>query len=244
MTDSLPDTWILPVPRFEQPDDVTCGPTSLLQILRFHGDPIPFPQLLERTPRNPDGGTLAVYLGLVALQLGYPATVHSLNLQVFDPTWSELPPDALTAKLRARARGVADPKLTAACGAYADFLEAGGQVRIPELTPALLQTILHAGHPLLCGLSATYLYGQPRVGDDNEDDDVLGEPLGHFVVVCGYEDAGETFLVRDPGTHVPFSADGRYRVPARRLLHAILLGIVSYDAVLLEISPNPRTHTS
>ncbi|MGE0709850.1 MAG: cysteine peptidase family C39 domain-containing protein [Planctomycetota bacterium] len=231
----------LAVPRFEQPDDVTCGPTCLLQVLRFYGDQVPFDRLLALTSQNPDGGTLAVYLALTARQLGYATRIHSFNLRVFDPTWAALEPPALAAKLRARAKATSDAKVWAACRAHADLIDTGGQVALVELTPDLMIDILERGHPVLCGLNATYLYRQARERpNDNEEDDVAGEPVGHFLVVCGHRDGGAHFTVRDPAKHVPYSKDGTYDVEAPRLINAIHLGIVSFDAVLLELWPEAR----
>jgi hypothetical protein len=69
------------------------------------------------------------------------------------------------------------------------------------------------------------------------DDDVRGEPTGHFVVISGYEQWGRRLVVRDPFEHVPTSEDGRLVDDAERLTNAILLGDVTYDAVLLEVWP-------
>ena len=60
---------------------------------------------------------------------------------------------------------------------------------------------------------------------------------GHFVVIVGYEHWGRRFSVRDPSEHVPLAADGRQVVDAQRLINAILLGDLTYDAVLLELWP-------
>src|SRR5690606_430213 len=98
-TPDFPEQLELDVPRFAQPDDVTCGPTCLLQVLRFYGDDSPFERLVELTTRNPDGGTLAVYLALTGLRLGYRARITSYNLRVFDPTWAGLEREALIDKL-------------------------------------------------------------------------------------------------------------------------------------------------
>lgn len=228
----------LAVPRFAQPDDVTCGPTCLLSVLRYYGNEISFARLAELTPTNPDGGTLAVYLGHAARRLGYAARLYPFSPQICDPTWRGLGPEALRDKLRQRAAAVAKPKLRDACRAYADFLDLGGEVALRDPSVALLVEALERGHPILCGLSGTYLYEQPRERpDDNVEDDVAGDPVGHFLVVCGH-DGPSRFSVRDPATHVPEPfADGHYEVDGRRLLNAILLGVVSYDAVLLEVWP-------
>jgi hypothetical protein len=69
------------------------------------------------------------------------------------------------------------------------------------------------------------------------EDDVAGDAVGHFVVIVGYEHWGRRFSVRDPSAHVPLSPDGRQVVEAQRLINAILLGDLTYDAVLLELWP-------
>ena len=227
---------VLDVPRFEQPDDVTCGPTCLGQVYRYYGRGKPIAEIVEEVPRNPDGGTLAVHLGVNALHAGYEAEIHSYNLRIFDPTWRRLGRSGLMEKLRARLRVVRSRKLRSAISGHLEFLSLGGQVRFPDLTARLLAGILRQGHPIITGLSATYLYGTARERDD-EYDDVGGEPAGHFVVISGYYPKSGRFLVRDPSSHSPFSRTGRYSVKAERLIAAVLLGDVTYDAVLLMVKP-------
>jgi Peptidase_C39 like family len=230
---------VLAVPRFAQPDDVTCGPTCLLQVYRYYGDEEPFGRIARSVRRNADGGTLAVYLGLAALERGYRVRITSWNLRVFDPTWTHLAPGALRNKLRERAAAVRSAKLRDLVHAYDDFLRDGGEVSFGiDLTPGLLTRAIDRGHPMLAGLSATHLYRRVRERPhDNVDDDIRGEPMGHFVVVAGYTQGGATFLVRDPHRDAPLSKTGRYAVPAQRLTNAILLGDSTYDAVLLELWP-------
>jgi hypothetical protein len=222
----------LPVGRIEQPDDLTCGPTALLQIYRFHGEERPLDEVIRDTPRNPDGGTLAVYLAQSALVEGWRPTLFSFNLDVFDPTWSSLAPEALVAKLEARHHEVEGGRLRRVMRAYIDVLRRGGRVRLVDLDRRLLVGLLAAGHPILAGLSATWLYRSAReLGE--EPDDVGGWPVGHFVVISGYEPEGDLFLVVDPSRDSPFNRTGVYPVPSERLMAAILLGDVTMDAVLL-----------
>ena len=223
---------LLRVPRFKQPDDVTCGPTCLTQVFGFHGLDVELAKVIEHTPTNPDGGTLAVFLGMTALRYGFRPTLYSYNLRVFDPTWSKLSARDLQEKLTQRACYVSSGKLKRATTAYRDFVAQGGRIRFDDLTRDLLIRWLRKGHPILTGLSATYLYRIKReLGPD--DDDVRGEPTGHFVVICGYYPKSDRFVIRDPSFHIPFSRNGRYSVPAERLISAILLGDLTYDAVLL-----------
>ena len=223
---------LLGVPRFAQPDDVTCGPTCLAQVYRYYRHAKTVREVIQETPSNPDGGTMAVYLGISALRNDFTATMYSYNLRVFDPTWTRLDPPALVRKLRRRVRAVESKRLRHTLEAYITYLRMGGRVRFRELEKKLLVRILASGRPILTGLSATYLYGARREFKD-EYDDIRGDPVGHFVVICGYYPRSDRFVVRDPASHIPFSRTGKYSVDAERLISAILLGDVTYDAVLL-----------
>lgn len=227
---------ILNVPRLQQPDDVSCGPTCLAQVYDFYGYRKDLSAIIADTPSQADGGTLAVYLGLSALREGFSARLYSYNLRVFDPTWFDLDVASLVDRLRQRRESVSGEKLVWAITGYQRFLELGGELRFSELSERTLADILRRGHPVVTGLNATYLWRTPRERD-GEYDDIGGDPAGHFVVVSGYYPRSRRFIVRDPSPHVPFSPTGRYSVNADRLISAILLGDISYDAVLLELVP-------
>ena len=230
----------LPVQRFLQPDDVTCGPTCLKKVYHFYGRDVPLEQVLEGVDRDQEGGTLAVNLAIAALGRGFRARIISYNLRLFDPTWARLGREGLIEKLRLRIPHLRDAKSERAARAYVQFLEAGGEMAFVELTPRLLKGILDSNRPILSGLSATYLYRMPRERHDPKthellDDDVAGDPVGHFVVISGYSQRGRRFTVRDPSAHAPTDRQGRVEVEAQRLINAILLGDLTYDAVLLEL---------
>ncbi|HYH82632.1 MAG TPA: hypothetical protein VEX86_22765 [Longimicrobium sp.] len=233
----------LSVQRFVQPDDVTCGPTCLKKVYAFYGLHLDIEEVIASLERNEDGGTLAVFLGMSALQRGFRARIYSYDLRIFDPTWIALPPDRLREKIHARFPYLKDAQRLRAAGAYIHFLEMGGELSFAELSPALMKGIIDRDHPILAGLSATYLYRHPRerwdpMLDRLVDDDVRGEPTGHFVVISGYEHWGRRLVVLDPFEHPESNDGGRQTVDANRLINAILLGDVTYDAVLLEVWPD------
>lgn len=226
---------LLRVPRFQQPDDLTCGPTCLAQVYRYYGLDKKLEDVIAEAPRNPDGGTMAVYLGLDALRNGLRPTLYCYDLKVFDPTWWKLPTSALIEKLTQRRAVVGSKRLARAATAYITYLEQGGRIQFGDLDKQVLVRILLSSKPVLTGLSATYLYRSPREYADRSDD-VRGDPVGHFVVICGYYAKTDRFVVCDPSIHIPFSRSGRYSVAADRLIAAILLGDVTYDAVLLVLA--------
>lgn len=226
-----------------QPDDTTCGPTCLQAMYRYWGDESPLAEVIAETPQLEDGGTLASMLGCHALERGYRATIYSYNLEVFDPTWFYSKDRSLEEKLLAQMEVKDSPKLKTACRAYVDFLRAGGEIRMEDLTRQLLRGYLNRGIPILAGLSSTYLYQAAReYGPRCDSDDVRGTPSGHFVVLCGYDRHRKEVQVADPYLPNPLAPrDNYYVVGVDRVVCAILLGTYTYDANLLIIQPVGRS---
>ncbi len=218
---------------------MTCGPTCLHSVYRFHGDPIRISDVIREVTVLDDRGTLSVYLGCHALRRGYGATLWTYNLELFDPSWFPTGGDALASKLRAQAAVKHDERLHVATEAYLEFLALGGQVEYRELTPDLLRGPLRRARPILTGLNATYLYGCAREIDEGrvEYDDIRGTSMGHFVVLYGYDPDTREVLVADPLRDNPRYRGQRYRVSVHQLLGAILLGALTYDGSLLVLDP-------
>jgi hypothetical protein len=221
-----------------QPDHLTCGPTCLQAVYRYFGDSVPLPRIIDEIQQLEDGGTLAVVMACHALQRGYQATIYTYNVQVFDPTWFKPGTDALAERLEAQRQSAELPRVRMACGEYLDFLRLGGKLRMEDLTSELIRRFLKNSTPILTGLSATYLYRAKReFGRDSVPDDVRGFPVGHFVVLCGYDQSNRTVLVADPLQPNPLANEPMYAVEIDRVKNAILLGIVTHDANLLIIEP-------
>jgi hypothetical protein len=229
----------IPLTIERQPDDTTCGPTCLQAIYRHFGDGASVRDLAREVPALEGGGTLGVLLANHALERSYEARIVTWNLQVFDPTWFRDDRGELVPRLRRRAAEHADPRTRVACEAYARFVELGGRVELRDLTPRLLASLLRGGLPVLTGLSATYLYRDVRELPDTTDDDVHGDPVGHFVVLSGYLRASREALVTDPLHPNPLSESQTYPVPLPRLVGAIYLGVLTHDANLLVLRPRP-----
>lgn len=235
----VPHVWKqLALDILRQPDNVTCGPTCLHAVYRYYRDEMPLEAVIRETPQLEEGGTLAVLLGRHALARGYRATIYTYNLAVFDPTWFRAEPPPLIEKLHAQLAAKESARLHMASRAYIDFLQAGGEILMEDLTSALLRRFLNRGAPVLAGLSSTYLYGAAReIGPTCEPDDVRGYPTGHFVVLCGYDKTRRRVLVADPYLPNPGGHEHYYEVALARLVCAIMLGVLTYDANLLIIEP-------
>jgi len=231
-----------------QPDDSTCGPTCLQAVYRYFGDEISLEEVIREAPRLAEGGTLAVLLGCHALRRGYRASIYTYNLRVFDPTWfvedaaktaaRRVDTSMIIAKLQAQIGCKESQRLTMACQSYIEFLELGGRIQMRDLNAALIRRYLKRSLPILTGLSSTYLYQAPReFGARLDPDDVRGVPQGHFVVLCGYDQQRQTVQVADPYLANPLAKALYYEVGLDRLVCAILLGVLTYDANLLILEP-------
>lgn len=229
-----------------QPNDVTCGPTCLHAVYRYFNDAIDLDQVIREVPALDHGGTLAVMLGRHALGRGYRATLYTFNIGIFDPTWfpkddaGPADPKVLETKLlaQAEAKGRDDRKLIVATHAYNEFLRAGGEIRMRDASSTMISGFLRRGLPVLTGLSSTYLYRAMReFGPNDDDDDIRGTPSGHFVVLCGYDPSRRRATVADPLKDNPGFSAPMYEVPMSRLVGAIMLGVLTYDANMLVIEP-------
>jgi hypothetical protein len=175
------------------------------------------------------------------LNRGFHARLYSYNLTVFDPSWDRLSAADLRKKLIAQTRIKDGKKLHVASLAYSRFLKDGGQILFDDPTPELLRSYFSRHLPILAGLSATYLYKSKREYADSRGrsvyHDLRGKPMGHFVVLTGMEN--KHVFVADPYHDNPMAEGRTYQVPAGRLINSIMLGIVTYDANLLILSPDP-----
>lgn len=244
MREPSPNGWKLNVPIQAQPTDTSCGPTCLQAIYAYYGDKVSLRQLIAEVPSVKGGGTFAVLLGVHALNRGYRATLYTSNLRVFDPSWFHPKPQDLIPKLRTQIQCRSGRRREAA-RAFLEFIEGGGEIRLQDLTSAVISRYLARGIPVLTGLSATFLYRSPREDPEtNQPDDACGEPVGHFVVLKGYHSENRTVVVADPYSANPLSADLSYEVPIERLLNAILIGVLTYDGNLLIVRPKAQMHQS
>ncbi len=230
-------------PILPQPDDVSCGPTSLHAIYSRHEHHVSLTTLLDEVEQLEGGGTLGVRLGIDALKRGFKVRMFTYNLKVFDPSWRGLSGDALIKKLQRQKKFKESKKLQVASDSYIEYIRRGGEICFRELSVDLHKYYLRKNVPILAGLSATYLYQTPRERVVSEKrsvfDDVRGDASGHFVVL--YEYLKGRISVADPYPKNPIAAGLNYSMEAHHVINSILLGIITYDANFLVIAPRlPR----
>lgn len=228
----------LPFPIKQQPDETTCGPTCLHTLYEYYKDPVSLDKVIEEADKLEGGGTLGAMLACHALERGYQATIYTYHLRIFDPSWFQNDNHTIIKKLQCRNEYMKDKKLNSVTNAYIRFLELGGKLRFEDLRPGIIRRYLKMNRPVIAGLSATYLYQTKReFGPNLEYDDIRGEPSGHFVVLHGYNPQNRMVSVADPLKENPLSDNLCYEIKIDRIINAILLGNVTYDANMIVISP-------
>jgi hypothetical protein len=237
----------LPVAIESQPTDSACGSTCLQAIYKFWNDEVSVKEIMADIPELETGGTLAVQLGSHALARGYSATIYTYNVQMFDPTWFRSPKGDFVQRLKRQRewKGKTNARLAVATEAYVRFLELGGDLLMQPLERDLIIQHVTSNVPMLAGLSATFLYQESRERQQPPDangitgvpDDIGGEPVGHFVVLSGYDQKAESVMISDPLHPNPRSPSQHYWARIDHVAAAILLGIVTFDAILLVIRP-------
>ncbi|MBA2649546.1 MAG: C39 family peptidase [Legionella sp.] len=225
-----------------QPDDETCGPTCLHAIYRYYGLNISLEEVAKTVKRSLSGGTLAPYLGSHAIEHGFTASILINNMDIFDPAWFEHSEASvnLSAKLEEQLKYKKDPGIQQSSLAYQEFLAVGGIIKFKFISIELLKEYFSYNLPIITALSSTYLYNSSREVFENKVsrfDDIRGRPVGHFVIIAGYDEVHNHIVVVDPHRENPISRNNYYRVSVHRLINAILMGMVTYDANLLIIQP-------
>ncbi|KTC86573.1 C39 family peptidase [Legionella brunensis] len=226
-----------------QPDDETCGPTSLHAVYKYYGMDTSLESVVSEVERSLYGGTLAPLLGNHALSKGFDVVIYINNLTIFDPTWftnGKANPAMLYKKIETQMHYKLDPGLQQVSKAYLTYLSLGGQVYFKSLETQVLKLYFDQKVPIITGLNATYLYRCARELYEQGKavfDDIRGTICGHFVVLCGYDEEQKHVIVADPHKENPLSHDNYYKVSSHRLINSIMLGVTTFDANLLIIRP-------
>jgi uncharacterized protein YvpB len=214
----------LKVPCFKQ-KKLTCGPTSLQQVLAYYRKKISLNEILKNIKMF-KYGTWTGYLGICAIKLGFKAKLVYYNVNYIDPTWFGLSRNRLIKKLEVLLRREKRKKRKEGITSLLEYLKAGGEIIFQIPSESLLLDCLKKKIPPIVCLSSTILYKRKRFDFKKNKRSEYGEPFGHFIVVSGYENG--KFIVTDP--HQKYG--GVYKVPEDKFIFAWLF--LGGDCLIIE----------
>ncbi|MCB0394447.1 MAG: hypothetical protein KDD25_07800 [Bdellovibrionales bacterium] len=219
-----------------QPTEDTCGPSCLHSIYKYLGLNIELQEIVNSVDRLNQGGTLGVNLGIDALRRGYDVRIFTHNLNVFDPTWFSLTSYQLKDKLKLQSITSKPYKTLLASKYYMEYLSLGGKIEFKDLNFDFLVNLISSDGPALCGLSATYLYKSSReIDETNQDDDIKGNPQGHFVILSGIDEGSRSVKLLDPLEKNPAELGSQYSVHVSHFINSLMVGVLTYDANIISI---------
>ena len=215
--------------RIPQPDNITCGPTSLRMVLNYYGHPVPHEEMMKHFTIFPHIGVLDPHICMAAMDFGFKAKTISFNYRVIHPSWTKLSRQELLQKLRTYFPKIKNYKDSVSAAGYIRYLERGGTIEFHPMSRKLIVHYLEKGIPVIAALDMEYLYNGTVHWTEFRP-----EHATHFVVIYGYDADKDVFQVADPWYEVTIpNKEGTYEVPADRLMTAILLGFQVNDGDLV-----------
>lgn len=216
--------------RLVQPR-LECGPTALKMVMEYlSGKDYDLDEIIK------DADSIQKYvdwdfkLGTAAIKRGFKATIFTLSIDFFDPTWHGLSRSQLLRKLRQRLKFVMKYNkkdlhdgyiwwwYESSLKAIIKFLEKGGKIVFKPITKELIISYLSKGVPVICPVNGSLMYGRKRFYRKTFDD-VKGKYFGHVITATGYEN--NRFTLTD--TYEGSKRNGLLKVDRDLLINSILL---------------------
>ena len=183
----------LKVKRFRQIGS-TCGQTSLRAVLDYFGLKFSLSEILKGV-RLYKTGTYIEDMALFAKSLGFKTKIITFDPEFFDPTWANLPQKSLLRKYKRsmkfkRGRKRKREKIL-------NYLKKGEKYSLQIPSRKLLFSYLKKKIPPILCIFSTILRKEKR-RKNSKLNDIAGKPMGHFVVLMGYEN--KKFIIMDPNS--------------------------------------------
>lgn len=224
-----------------------CAQASAVQLLNFYGVDTTVEEFKETVPLyiSKDGEPLGTSIGHMLTHLmsfGFTATLHIVELEIFDPSWEGKEPKELIKLLKKRRRHIIhhrydDEALDLIFDGYYQYFKNGGHAKFPVIGERYLHQLLKSG-PVYAIVNFNFLNHISKgkyLPDENEyqRNPIEGNTGTHAVIIAGYK-AGKFYLV-DPDYHF---FGGKRWVEADRLIGAMYLAQTDLDAMIITVEKN------
>jgi ABC-type bacteriocin/lantibiotic exporter with double-glycine peptidase domain len=219
-----------------------CVQASASQILSHYGITKSIDEVKKEVPVyiSSDGKPLGSSLGHIAtyfIQLGFTTTLHTVDIEIFDPSWKNLDNSAVIQKLKERRKYLRHARYEEAAldlvvSGYVLFLEKGGKITFPIVDEAYLYTLLQKG-PIYTILSYNFLNQVSKYAFNSDvkpiQDSIMGIPTTHAVVISGYKQG--KFEITDPD----YEFGGKKLLEAGQVIGAFYLAETDFDPLLITL---------
>lgn len=217
-----------------------CAQTSAVQLLNYYGINKTLNEVRKEVPVYiKDGVPLGSSVGHIAtylLQQGFEATMHIVELEIFDQTWRAATSDELIELLNNRKKFAKHHRydtetMEVIFDGYVSFLTHGGKIVFPVIDEQYLVKLLKEG-PIYGVLSWNFLNAAAKVRfdkekNDSEKDAIEGHPATHALIISGYRDG--KFLLTDPD----YMYGGERWVESGLLVGSIYLAQTDFDSMVI-----------
>ena len=218
-----------------------CAQANAVQILNHYGISKTIDDIKSEVPVyiSKSGVPLGSSLGHIAtyfITLGFKTTLHTVDIEIFDPSWSGLTSLELIDNLRLRRQHFKSVKyeveaLDVIFDGYIKFLEAGGKIVFPIIDENYLIDLLSLG-PIYCSVNYNFLNSTSKYlfeGSVSTHDPVKGSSFAHIVTLAGFHDG--QFKVVDPDAEF----GGVRLINSSLLVGSIYLAESDYDPLLITL---------
>ncbi len=219
-----------------------CIQTAASQLLSFYKIQKTVDEIKRDVPVyiNDNGVPLGSSVGHIAayfVTLGFKVTLHTVDVEIFDRSWSDLTKEELSENLEKRKQYLKHPRFSASTfdvifDGYKDFLNKGGKVVFPVLDELYLHTLLNTG-PVYAIVNRTFLnhtYKRTGMsGDTPHHGSIEGHTSTHVVVIAGYKDGKFKIVDSD------YEFGGIRWIDASLLVGSIYLAETEYDSMVISL---------
>jgi len=230
------------VPRIKQGFQ-DCAQASVVQVLNYYGIKKTVADVKKEVPVyvSKKGLTLGSSIGHIAtylLRLGFKATMHIVDIEIFDRSWANFSKEKLIKSLRQRKKFIRHPKydkdtINVIVEGYIEFLKNGGNIKFPIIDKQYLLELLEKG-PVIAIVSSNFFYSMPKTRFDKSGkkiikDSIKGSSATHVVVISGHK--ADKFKIVDPAPKL----GGIKWYKTGHLLGSIYLAETDFDSLLISL---------
>lgn len=220
-----------------------CVQASAAQLLQFYRIDKSIDDIKAEVPVyiSKDNQPLGSSIGHIAkyfIDQGFNTTIHTSDIQIFDPSWKKYSNKQLIDHLMKRQTDVKHPTydqeaFNVIFDGYISFLKFGGQIAFPLIDEKYLVELLQKG-PIYTIVSYQFLNQSPKAVFDKDKDEFTNDSIKgnvgtHAVILAGYKD--NQFLIIDPDKKF----GGKRWFSSSHLIASFYLAQTDYDNLLITL---------